>query len=82
MGFVMDIREAARLFHEGVINRIQAVHDPVKSEQWLLQIETHRKTIFSISTVRHETKSYKTLEAVAADVLRITGRLTSMEFKS
>jgi hypothetical protein len=77
----MQIKEAAQLFHEGVVSSLQSVVNPVNQDQWLLQIATKSKRIFTISTVRHDVKSYKTLEAVISDVVRITGRLTALEFK-
>ena len=74
----MQIKEAKLVFNTGGITRFISAHNPLKPTEWVLLIELKKGLQYPIETVRNETKSYKTIEYLLADVYKITGRVTSL----
>ncbi len=75
----MKIAQAKEYFDLGVITRFYAVRD-LNPSAWLLCIEGREGRSWTLQTSKGESKVFSSLDTLAGEISKITGRVTSVIF--
>jgi len=73
----ITVGAAREYFHLGVLTSFQILRDPM-ANGWTLFIDGKSGSSWHLVTARSDIRVFKTLDAAAASVQEITGRLLSL----
>jgi hypothetical protein len=75
---IMQIKQAKEYFELDAITGFDAVRDPEAKKGWLLVVSGKDGRSWTLATALGAPKTYATLDSLASEIERISGRISSL----